>query len=112
MRAAHRHERRARYEESEIRLDASNAAERKTLFQVLGINFLQVVGAGLVGVIADSTGLLGAALDNLGDDTVYALSIYAVGRTIVAKARVARLSGVLLIGLRASVHPLAGFSLA
>ena len=86
-------------EESEIQLDASDAAERKTLLWVLGINFLQVIVAGVVGVIADSTGLLGAALDNLGDAVVYAVSIYAVGRTIVAKARVARLSGVILIVL-------------
>ena len=76
--------------ESEIQLDASDAAERKTLLWVLGINFLQVIVAGVVGVIADSTGLLGAALDNLGDAGVYAVSIYAVGRTIVAKVRVAR----------------------
>jgi len=86
-------------EESEIELDASNAAERKTLLWVLGINFLQVIVAGLVGVLADSTGLLGAALDNLGDAGVYAVSIYAVGRTILAKVRVARLSGLLLIVL-------------
>lgn len=86
-------------EESEIQLDANNSAERKTLLWVLGINFLQVIVAGLVGVIADSTGLLGAALDNLGDAVVYAVSIYAVGRTILAKARVARLSGVILIVL-------------
>lgn len=86
-------------EESEVQLDASDAAQRKTLLWVLGINFLQVIVAGLVGVIADSTGLLGAALDNLGDAAVYAVSIYAVGRTIVAKVRVARLSGILLIAL-------------
>jgi Co/Zn/Cd efflux system component len=85
--------------EDEIELDASNADERKTLLWVLGINFLQAILAGLVGVIAASTGLLGAALDNLGDSFVYAVSIYAVGRTVVAKARVARLSGVLLIVL-------------
>ncbi|WP_223292157.1 hypothetical protein [Defluviicoccus vanus] len=57
--------------ESEIQLDASNAAERRTLLWALGINFLQVIVAGLVGVIADSTGFLGAALDNLGDAVVY-----------------------------------------
>jgi len=86
-------------QESEIQLDASDAAERKTLVRVLAINFLQVLVAGLVGVVADSTGLLGAALDNLADAGVYAVSIYAVGRTIAAKARVARVSGVLLIVL-------------
>ena len=86
-------------EETEIRLDPTDAAERRTLLWVLGINFSQVIVAGTVGILADSAGLLGAALDNLGDAAVYAVSLYSVGRTIVAKARVARLSGVLLIAL-------------
>jgi len=84
-------------EETEIRLDARNAQERRTLWWVLGINFTQVLVAGAVGVLADSTGLLGAALDNLGDAAVYAVSLYAVGRTVIAKARAANLSGILLI---------------
>ena len=37
-------------------------------------NFSQVVVAGTVGMLADSTGLLGAALDNLGDAAVYGVS--------------------------------------
>ena len=82
--------------DDEPRLDARDAAERRTLVRVLWINLSQVLVAGGVGLIADSTGLLGAALDNLGDAAVYAVSVYAVGRTAVAKARVARLSGVLL----------------
>jgi Co/Zn/Cd efflux system component len=86
-------------ESAEIELDASDAAERKTLIWVLAINLFQVIVAGGVGVIADSTGLLGAALDNLGDAGVYAISLYAVGRTATAKVRVARLSGMLLITL-------------
>jgi Co/Zn/Cd efflux system component len=84
-------------EETEIRLDARNVDERRTLLWVLVINFTQVVMAGAVGIVADSTGLLGAALDNLGDAAVYAVSLYAVGRTVMAKARAASLSGVLLI---------------
>lgn len=86
-------------EELEVQLDARNAAERRTLKWVLGINFSQAVVAGAVGIAADSTGLLGAALDNLGDTAVYVVSLYAVGRTVAAKARAARLSGVLLIVL-------------
>lgn len=85
--------------EIEPRLDAENAAERRTLRWVLAINFTQVVVAGTVGVLADSTGLLGAALDNLADAAVYVVSLYAVGRMVAAKARAARLSGVLLIVL-------------
>lgn len=84
-------------EETEIRLDARNDDERRTLWWVLGINFTQVLVAGAVGILADSTGLLGAALDNLGDAAVYAVSIYAVGRTVIVKARAANLSGILLI---------------
>lgn len=86
-------------EEAEVELDASNAAERRTLQWVLAINFAQFVLAGVVGIVADSTGLLGAALDNLGDAAVYVVSLYAVGRTVVAKSRAATLSGVLLIVL-------------
>jgi Co/Zn/Cd efflux system component len=81
------------------RFDEGNVAERRTLALVLAINAGQVVLAGAVGIIADSTGLLGAALDNLGDAAVYVVSMYAVGRGIAAKSNVARLSGVLLIVL-------------
>lgn len=85
--------------EAETRLDPRDAGERRTLIWVFGINLLQIVVAGTVGILADSTGLLGAALDNLADAAVYAVSLYAVGRTVVAKSRAARLSGVLLIAL-------------
>lgn len=83
--------------QEEFELNARNAAERRTLMWVLGINLSQVMIAGAVGIAADSTGLLGAALDNLADAAVYVVSLYAVGRTVVAKSRAARLSGVLLI---------------
>ena len=84
-------------EGDEPQLDSSKAAERRTLRWVLGINATQFLIAGAVGLYAQSTGLLGAALDNLGDALVYAVSLYAVGRSLVAKSRVARLSGYLLI---------------
>lgn len=84
-------------EEVELELDASNADERRTLLWVLWINLTQFVLAGALGIVGDSAGLLGAALDNLGDAAVYVVSLYAVGRTVVAKSRAATLSGVLLI---------------
>ena len=85
--------------EAEPQLDVRNASERRTLWWVLGINVSQVLLASVVGVFAQSTGLLGAALDNLGDAAVYVVSLYAVGRTVAAKAGAARLSGLLLIVL-------------
>jgi len=57
-----------------------------------------VAGLG-VGLWASSTALIGAALDNLADASVYGVSLYAVGRAREIKVRAARLSGWLLIGL-------------
>lgn len=80
-------------------LDASNAADRKILGTVLLINLGQsAAGIGL-GIWAASTALMGAGLDNLADASVYAVSMYAVGRAAMVKVRAARLSGYLLIGL-------------
>jgi len=80
-------------------LDAGLAADRRILWQVLLINLGQcAVGMG-VGAWAASTAVLGAALDNLADASVYAVSLYAVGRAAAIKVRAARLSGWLLIGL-------------
>lgn len=80
-------------------LDASNATDRKILRTVLLINLGQS-GAGIgLGMWAASTALMGAGLDNLADASVYAVSLYAVGRAAMVKVRAARLSGFLLIGL-------------
>lgn len=83
--------------EDEVLLDVSDKAQRITLWKVLGINMFQVALAGIVGFIANSTGLLGAALDNLADSAVYIVSLYAVGKGVMAQSQVAKLSGVLLI---------------
>lgn len=53
---------------------------------------VQLNAAHSVGAASDSTGLMGAALDNLADAGVYGVCLYAEGRTAVAlyfrKARV------------------------
>lgn len=80
-------------------LDVGNAADRNILRTVLLINLGQsAAGIGL-GIWAASTALMGAGLDNLADASVYAVSLYAVGRAANVKVRAARLSGFLLIGL-------------
>lgn len=66
---------------------------------VLVINIGQCAGGVSVGIWASSTALIAAALDNLADASVYAVSLYAVGRAAVIKVRAARLSGWLLIAL-------------
>jgi len=80
-------------------LDASNATDRKILRTVLLINLGQSAASIGLGMWAASTALMGAGLDNLADASVYAVSLYAVGRAAMVKVRAARLSGFLLIGL-------------
>lgn len=81
------------------RISNDDKSERRTLIWVLLINFSQAVLAGIIGFIAQSTGLLGAGVDNLGDSFVYFASLYAVRRSATAKSRVAKLSGVLLVAM-------------
>ena len=71
--------------------------QRGTLWVVLGINavmFLVIVFAALYG---KSSALLSDSLDNLGDALTYGLSLYAVSRGDVVKARVALLKGGLIL---------------
>ena len=82
-------------------LDAGNVRDRRILRAVLAINLAQcALGMG-VGWWAGSTALVGAALDNLSDASVYALSLYAVGRAPRIKIRAARISGWLMVALAA-----------
>ena len=80
-------------------LDANQAADRRILWLVLLINLAQCLMGVAVGLWASSTAVIGAALDNLADASVYGVSLYAVGRAATIKVRAARLSGWLLIGL-------------
>lgn len=80
-------------------LDASQADDRRILLLVLLINLGQCLAGVATGVWFSSTALIGAALDNLADASVYGVSLYAVGRAPAIKVRAARLSGWLLIGL-------------
>lgn len=86
-------------ENEEAQLDPGNKKERRTLIQVLLINFSQVALAGIVGFIVSSSGLLGTALDSAGDMAVYLVSLYAVGKSVRAKAGAATFSGIFLIGV-------------
>ena len=78
-------------------VDALRGRQRGTLQVVLGINavmFLVIAAAALYG---KSTGLLADSLDNLGDALTYGLSLYAVSRRSVVKARVALFKGGLIL---------------
>ncbi|MEW6037176.1 MAG: cation transporter [Pseudomonadota bacterium] len=77
-------------------LDRLRERQRGTLQIVLGINaamFLVIVAAALYG---KSSALLSDSLDNLGDTLTYGLSLRAVSRERVVKAKVALFKGGLI----------------
>ncbi|MGD2129220.1 MAG: cation transporter [Lysobacterales bacterium] len=78
-------------------VDALRDRQRGTLRAVLGINavmFLVIAAAALYG---NSSALLADSLDNLGDALTYGLSLYAVSRGALAKAKVALFKGGLIL---------------
>ncbi|PKN76378.1 MAG: cation transporter [Deltaproteobacteria bacterium HGW-Deltaproteobacteria-10] len=74
-------------------IDDSNGQERKVLWQVLAINLLFFILEMFTGFIANSMGLVADSLDMLADGIVYALSLFAVGGTVLRKKNVARAAG-------------------
>lgn len=78
---------------------AQEAAERRTLWLVLGINAAMFVVELVAGWLVQSTGLLADSLDMLADAMVYGLSLYAVGKAASRKLGAARVSGYLQLAL-------------
>lgn len=76
-----------------------DVSRRRTLLKVLLLNVGLTITLTAGGIAADSTALLANALDNASDAVVYALSYFAVSRTIRWKTIAATVSGVLLIAL-------------
>lgn len=77
--------------------EAENATERKALIAVLAINAVMFVVEFTAGLLANSTGLFADSLDMLADASVYAISLYALGRSAQLRGRIALTSGVVLL---------------
>lgn len=71
----------------------SDANEARVLRQLLAINASMFVVEAFFGVVAQSTGLLGDALDMLSDALVYGMGLLAVGQAVRKQKFAARLSG-------------------
>ncbi|QSA98102.1 cation transporter [Methylococcus sp. EFPC2] len=92
-------------------LDRMREQQRGTLQIVLGINaamFLVIVAAALYG---QSSALLSDSLDNLGDALTYGLSLYAVSREPLVKAKVALFKGGLIFLAACAVAAQVAFKL-
>lgn len=78
-------------------LDGLRERQRGTLLSVLGINSLMFLVIAAAALYGKSTALLADSLDNLGDALTYGLSLYAVSKSTVVKAKVALFKGGLIL---------------
>jgi Co/Zn/Cd efflux system component len=77
-------------------VNVSNERQRSTLRIVLIVNAVMFFVIAAAAFAARSSALLTDSLDNLGDAVTYGLSLYAVSRSGVLKAKVALFKGVLI----------------
>ena len=75
--------------------------QKNLLITLLVINGIMFVFEFLFGLYAESTGLLADSLDMLADAMVYGSALFVIGKTAIAKANSAMLSGVfqMLLGI-------------
>jgi len=80
--------------ETEETVDTEDAnKQRSLLWTVLIINFGFFIIEMVTGLVSKSMGLIADSLDMLADSSVYALSLFAVGSTLIRKKKVAKLAG-------------------
>lgn len=77
-------------------IDVLRDRQRGTLRIVLGVNATMFLVIAVAALYGKSTALLADSLDNLGDALTYGLSLYAVSRGAVVKAKVALFKGCLI----------------
>lgn len=77
--------------------------ESHTLWTLLIINAFMFIAEAGFGMWAESTALLADSLDMAADATVYAISLFAVGRSVKNKVRAAKASGIFQVVLGGGV---------
>lgn len=71
----------------------NDKSQKRVLYWLLAINAAMFIIELAVGLVADSTALIADSMDMLADAVVYAIGIYAVGKSIIHKANAAKVSG-------------------
>lgn len=80
-------------------IEPDQQVERRTLLALLAINGVMFFAEAILGWLSDSAALIADSLDMLADASVYAAALYAVGRSLLIQARIARFSGYIEIML-------------
>jgi len=84
-------------------IDIKNQSQRRTLIVLLAINGVMFVAEIIAGILGDSTALIADSLDMLADASVYAIGLYAVGKSLNTKVKAAHISGIFQIILGTGV---------
>ena len=95
-----------------VDIRAMEARQRRVLMIVLAINIATFVMMLSAAIYSGSSSLLSGSLDNLGDALTYLLSIAVIGASTRAKAKVALLKGLLILGAAMAVAVQIGWRLA
>ncbi|MFT5135353.1 MAG: Co/Zn/Cd efflux system component [Arenicella sp.] len=82
---------------SDSNFDGASPQYKRVLLIVIAINALMFVVELSYGVVGQSQALKADALDFLGDSATYALSLWAIGRSIETRTNVAMIKGVSLL---------------
>ncbi len=80
-------------------IEIKNRDQSRVLILLLAINGVMFIAEIVAGIMGDSTALIADSLDMLADATVYAIGLYAVGRSLLVKAKAAHVSGIFQIVL-------------
>ncbi|NLA68981.1 MAG: cation transporter [Gammaproteobacteria bacterium] len=91
---------------------ALEARQRRVLMIVLAINIATFAMMITAALYSGSSSLLSGSLDNLGDALTYLLSLAVVGASLRAKAAVAVVKGLLILGAAIAVAAQIGWRLA
>ncbi len=91
---------------------ALEARQRRVLMIVLAINIATFAMMITAALYSGSSSLLSGSLDNLGDALTYLLSLAVVGASLRAKAGVAVVKGLLILGAAIAVAAQIGWRLA
>lgn len=82
-------------------IEIKNKEQSRVLVILLAINAVMFFIEVILGILSESSSLIADSLDMLADATVYAIGLYAVGRTAMTKVHAAHISGIfqVLLGL-------------
>lgn len=87
----------------DVKFDGASPAYRRVLVAVIAINLIGFVAIVIGGVIQGSTALAANAMDFLADSATYAISLWAIGKSVRVRSGAAVFKSLSLIVMGASV---------